>query len=82
MRVKPREEWRWGKGGEKKTMNKGCHQMVNTEIRFIIVFAVEDGEPLQSQHTISYYAMPYYTILYWELTMAQIMNSLPNSDLN
>lgn len=21
MRVKPREEWRWGKGGEKKTMN-------------------------------------------------------------
>ena len=46
--------------------------MVNTEIRLIIVFAAEDEEALYSQQKQE-----------WELTVAQIMNSLlPNSDLN
>ena len=50
----------------------GHHQMVNTEIRLIIFFAAKDGETLYSQQKQD-----------WELTMAQIMNSLlPNSDLN
>ena len=45
--------------------------MVNTEIRLIIFFAAKDGEALYSQQKQD-----------WELTMAQIMNSLlPNSDL-
>ena len=45
--------------------------MVNTEIRFIIFFAAEDGEALYSQQKQDQ-----------ELTVAQIMNSLlPNSDL-
>ena len=44
--------------------------MVNTEIRWIIFFAVKDGEALYSQQRQD-----------WELTVAQIMNSLlPNSD--
>ena len=47
--------------------------MVNTKIRLIIFFAAEDGEALQSEEKKKY----------WELTVAQIMNSLlPNSDLN
>ena len=46
--------------------------MVNTEIRLIIFFAVEDGEALYSQQKQDQ-----------ELTVAKIMNSLlPNSDLN
>ena len=46
--------------------------MVNTEIRLIILFAAKDGETLYSQQKQD-----------WELTGAQIMNSLlPNSDLN
>ena len=46
--------------------------MVNTEIRLIIFFAVEDGEALYSQQKQDQ-----------ELTVAHIMNSLlPNSDLN
>ena len=50
----------------------GHHQMVNTEIRLIIFFAAIDGEALYSQQKQD-----------WELTVAQIMNSLlPNSDLN
>ena len=50
----------------------GHHQMVNTEIRLIIFFAAKDGEALYNQQKQG-----------WELTMAQIMNSLlPNSDLN
>ena len=45
--------------------------MVNTEIRLIIVLAAKDGGPLYSQQKQD-----------WELTVAQIMNSLlPNSDL-
>ena len=50
----------------------GHHQMVNTEIRLILLFGAKDGEALYSQQKQD-----------WELTMAQIMNSLlPNLDLN
>ena len=50
----------------------GHYQMVNTEIRLIIFFAAKDGEALYSQQKQD-----------WELTLAQIINSLlPNSDLN
>ena len=50
----------------------GHHQMVNTEIRLIIFFATEDGEALHSKQKQD-----------WELTVAQIMNSLlQNSDLS
>ena len=46
--------------------------MVDTEIRLIIFFAAKGGEALYSQQKQD-----------WELTVAQIMNSLlPNSDLN
>ena len=46
--------------------------MVNTEIRLIILSAVKDKEGLYSQQKQD-----------WELTVAQIMNSLlPNLDLN
>ena len=46
--------------------------MVNTEVRLIIFFAAKDGEALYSQQKQE-----------WELTVAQMMNSLfPNSDLN
>ena len=46
--------------------------MVNTEIRLTIFFAAKDEEALYSQQKQD-----------WELTVAQIMNSLlPNSDLN
>ena len=49
----------------------GHHQMVNTEIRLIIFFAAKDGEALYSWQKQD-----------WELTVAQIMNSLlPNSHL-
>ena len=51
---------------------RGHHQMVNTEIRLIILFAAKDEEALYSQGKQDR-----------ELTGAQIMNSLlPNSDLN
>ena len=50
----------------------GHHQMVNTEIRLIMLFAAKDGEALYSQQKQDK-----------EMTVAQIMNSLlPNSDLN
>ena len=46
--------------------------MANTKIRLIIFFAAKDGEALYSQQKQD-----------WELTVAQIMNSLlPNSDSN
>ena len=46
--------------------------MVDTEIRLIIFFVAKDGEALYSQQKQD-----------WELTVAQIMNSLlPNSDWN
>ena len=45
---------------------------IDKEIRLIIFFAAKDGENLYSQQKQD-----------WELTVAQIMNSLlPNSDLN
>ena len=45
--------------------------MVSTEIRLIIFFATKDGETVYSQQKQD-----------WELTVAQIMNSLlQNSDL-
>ena len=48
----------------------GRHQVVNTETRLIIFFAAKDGEALYSQQNQD-----------WEVTVAQIMNSLlPNSD--
>ena len=50
----------------------GHHQMVNTEIGWIIFYAAKDGEALYSQEKQDQ-----------ELTVAQIMSSLlPNSDLN
>ena len=50
----------------------GHHQVVNTKIRWIIVFAAKDGEALYSQQKQNR-----------EQTVAQTMNSLlPNSDLN
>ena len=46
--------------------------MVNTKIRFTIFFAAKDGEAIYRQQTQD-----------WELTMAQIMNSLlQNLELN
>ena len=49
----------------------GHHQMVNTEIRLILFFAAKDGEAL--------YNRPKKKKKDWELTVAQIMNSLlPN----
>ena len=53
----------------------GHHQMVNTKISLIILFAAKDGEFL--------YGQPKKKKKDWELTVAQKMNSLlPNSDLN
>ena len=50
----------------------GHHQMINTEIRLVIFFAVEDGEALYSLQKQDQ-----------ELTVAHIMNSLlQNPDLN
>ena len=47
-------------------------RIVNTEIRLIIFFAVEDGEAIYSQEK-----------QYLELTVAQIINSLlQNSELS
>ena len=49
----------------------GPHK-INTKIRLIMFFAAKDGEALYSQQKQD-----------WEMTMAQIMNSLlQNSDLN
>ena len=51
---------------------RGHHEMVNTKIRLIILFAAKDGEALYSQQKQDR-----------EQTVAQIMNSLlSNSDLN
>ena len=56
---------------QQKTLHMGHHQTINTKIRVIICFAANDGEALYSQQKQD-----------WELTVAQIMNLLPNSDLN
>ena len=56
----------------REDLTHGHHQMANTKVRWIIFFAAKDGEALYSQQKQD-----------WELTVAQIMNSLlPNSDLN
>ena len=56
----------------KRSSTHGHHQMVNTEIRLIIFFAAKGREALYSQQKKD-----------WELTVAQITNSLlSNSDLN
>ena len=56
----------------RKDSTHGHHQLVNAEIRLIIVFAAKDGEALYSQQKQDR-----------ELTVDQTMNSLlPNSDLN
>ena len=74
-RVLPREHT-----GHRKTLSNntredsthGHHQVVNTKIRLIILFAAKDGETLYSQQKHD-----------WELTLTQMMNSLlPNSDLS
>jgi len=53
-----------------KTRHMANNEMVNTAIRLIIFFAAKDGEALKSQQKQD-----------WELTVAQIMNSLlPKSD--
>ena len=55
---------------KRRLYTHGHHQMVYTEIRLIIFSAAKDGEALYSQQKQD-----------WELTVAQIMNSLlPNSD--
>ena len=46
------------------TYNHGIHQMVNTEIRWIVFFVDKDGDALYSQQKQDQ-----------ELTVAQIMNS-------
>ena len=76
LRVLPRNHTSHSKHPSSNNMrdssSHGHHQMVNTKIRLIIFFAAEDGEALYSQQKQD-----------WELTMAQIMNSLlPNLDLN
>ena len=56
----------------KRRLYTWTSQMVNTEIRLIILSAAKDGEALYSQQKQD-----------WELIVAQVMNSLlPNSDLN
>ena len=56
----------------REDITHGHHQMVNTEIRLILLFAAKDGEALYSQQKQDQ-----------ELTVAQIMNSLlPISDSN
>ena len=60
------------KAHTKEESTHGYPQMVNTEISLIIFFAAKDGEALYSQQKQD-----------WELSVAQIMNSLlPNSDSN
>ena len=57
---------------QEKTLHVEHHQIFNTEIRLITLFAVKDGEALHSQQKQDQ-----------ELTVAQIMNSLlPNSGLS
>ena len=58
---------------QEMTLHQEHHHTVNTEIRLIIIFfAAKDGEAVYSQQKQD-----------WELTVAQIMNSLlPDSDLN
>ena len=70
-----RTHWSWQTPSSNNTgedSTHGHHQMVNTGIRLIIFLAAEDEEALYSQQKQD-----------WELTVAQIMNSLlSNSDLD
>ena len=60
-----------GSTTQEKTTH-GQHQIVNTEIRLIILFVAKNGEALYSQQKQDQ-----------ELTVAQIMNSLlPNANIN
>ena len=71
-RILPRECTGHSKHPLTTTQGHGHHQMVNTEIRLIILSAAKDGEALYSPQKQDQ-----------ELTVAQIMNSLlSNSDLN
>ena len=74
-RVLPREGTSHRKHLLPTTQEKTTHghlQVVNTEIIFMILFSVKDGEALYSQQKQDQ-----------ELTVGQIMNSLlPNSVLN
>ena len=64
--------WSWQTLSSKtQDSTQGHHQMANTEIRLIIFFAAKDGEALYSQQKQD-----------WELTVAQVLNSLlPHPDL-
>ena len=74
-RVLPREHTGHSKQPVPTIQEKTLHMditKVNTKIRLIILFAAKDGEALYNQQKQD-----------WELTVAQIMNSLlPNSDWN
>ena len=74
-RVLPRDHTVHSKNPLPKTWDDsthGHHQIFKTEIILIMFFAAKDGEALNSQQK-----------QVWELTVAQIMNSLlTNSDLN
>ena len=66
--ILPREHTGHSKHPLPTTQEKTTHghrQMVNTEIRLIIFFAAKDGEAIYSQQNQD-----------WELTVAQIINSL------
>ena len=67
--------WSWQTPSSNDTREDSTHrhhQMVDTEVGLIIFFAAKDGKTLYNQQKQD-----------WELTVAQIMNSLlPNSDLN
>ena len=67
--------WSWqtpSSNNTREDFTHGHHQMVNTEIRLIILFAAKDGEALHRQQKRDK-----------ELTVALIMNSLLlNLDLN
>ena len=70
-----RMHWSWqtpSSNNRREDSTHGHHQMVDSKIRLIIFFAAKDREALYSQQKQD-----------WELTVAQIMNSLlPNSDLS
>ena len=66
----------------------GHHQMINTEIRLIILFVAKNGESKSESHSVMSDSLQPHGLYSqekqdWEMTVAQIMNSLlQNSDLN
>ena len=64
LTVLPREHTGHSKHSLPTTQEMTLH-MANSDIRLIILFAAEDGEALYHQQKQD-----------WELTMAQIMNSI------